>query len=483
VLAPLLEAVHLLNDTEENPSRLSERDRLLEALSHAGRHGYSVPVLELLVAVGNEERFERTVVGLLERVDHPLAVRFMVTKLAWWSERAQQAKSFSPFANQWRENWEKRHGGSPISSASLAEMRLLWEDSQRPEWLRSYALACWVELTPDIASLQGNSERIPADRASIWHRAKAGDRSVTEDYLAYLDEDWHWLYVMPEIWSQELLSVAGKWLGKIQDPSFVAHSEKVNALARVIRDIPMADGEALLVEHWNILGGRKEFLQAALHVSSERTRELARRSLANWNGADDPFDRIDRYFFTGFNRISPDDRLLLRQVEGLAPYVDRLSPQVLGELLDFCGKRGYLEFARTHLVSECRSRLVDPQASDVEGWLRRSLRDWAPIRQELAEELSRIVAMEERHWGIQVELMLEQFLKADQPLDAFFETLEAWLAETPEKDQFQISALIVRYWGKRGNLRMLESFSFAHEAAAQHLLADSRYDVFKRSLE
>ena len=88
VLTPILEAILLLDDTEEDPSRLSERDQLLEELSPAGRHGYSVPVLELLVETGNDERLERSVLRLLERVDHPIAVRFMVTKLAWWSERS-----------------------------------------------------------------------------------------------------------------------------------------------------------------------------------------------------------------------------------------------------------------------------------------------------------------------------------------------------------------------------------------------------------
>jgi hypothetical protein len=244
--------------------------------------------------------------------------------------------------------------------------------------------------------------------------------------LAYLDHDWHWLYVMPEIWSPELLPVAGQWLEKLQALSVETHCETERALARVIRDIPVSDGETLLIEHWKVLGGRKEFVQAALHVSSDHTRELARQSIADWSGSDDPFDRIDRYFFTGFYKILPDDRLSLRQVEGLLPYIDRLDARMLGELLDFCGKRGYFDFARTRLLPECRSRLADAQLSEEEaGWLRRSLRDWFPTQQEIAEELSRIVAMAETRRGSQVEFMLERFLKTDQSLEFLFEALGA----------------------------------------------------------
>jgi hypothetical protein len=289
---------------------------------------------------------------------------------------------------------------------------------------------------------------------------------------------------MPEIWSSELLPVAGEWLAKIQDISVAADNDMEHALARVIRDIPVVDGEALLLQHWAILGSRKQFVQAALHVSSERTRELARQSIADWRGEDDPFDRIDRYFFTGFYKIRPDDRLSLRQLEGLAPCVNRLSSQMLGEMLDFCGKRGYFDFARISLLPEGRRRLAQSQSPDQEsGWLYRSLRDWFPTQQELTEELTRFAGADQFQQGFQVERMVERFLKTDQPLEVLFETLEAWLTELPDKDRFTVSATVVRNWGKRSSLSILENCSFAQSVAGQELLADSRYDVFRRSLE
>jgi hypothetical protein len=483
-LAPILESILLLDDSAEDPSRLSERARLLSSISFAGRHGYSVPVQKYLVEIGCEERFETTVIAILERVDHPIAIRFVATKLAWWSEQAHRAKSFSHYANTWRENWENKHGGSPISAESLAELRFLWEDTQQPEWLRSYAFACWTELTPDIESLKDESAPCPSDSSSVWQRAKAGDRGATKDFLAYLKQDWHWLYVMPEIWSSELIRVASDWLAKIQDLSTCVGSDLEHALARVIRDIPTEDGEALLLQNWGILGCRQQFVQAALHVSSERTRELAQQSIDDWRGEDDPFEHIDRYFFTGFYKVRPDDRLSLRQMEGLAPYVNRLSSQMLGEMLDFCGKRGYFDFARISLLPEGRRRLARAQSPDQEGgWLYRSLREWFPTQQELTEELTRFAGADQFQQGFQVERMVERFLKTDQPLEVLFETLEAWLTELPDKDRFTVSATVVRNWGKRSSVSILENCSFAKSAAGQELLADSRYDVFRRSLD
>lgn len=484
MLSPILDSILLLDDHVEDPSRLSERAGLLSEIGPAGRHGYSIPVLQYLIEIGGEERFERIVVAILERVDHPIAIRFTATQLAWWSEQAHKAKSFNHYADTWRENWENKHSGRPIGNESLAELRALWEDTQEPEWLRSYAFACWGELTPEIESLKGESVCCPTDRSTVWHRAKAGDRTATSDYLAYLKQDWHWLYVMPEIWSSELLPVAGDWLAKIPDTSATADSELEHALARVIRDIPVGDGETLLLQHWDTLGRRWRFVQAALHVSSKQTRELARQSIADWCGEGDPFEHIDRYFFTGFYKIRPDDRLSLRQLEGIAPYANRLSSQMLGETLDFCGKRGYFDFARTNFLPECRNRLANSQFPDQEErGLRRSLRDWFPTRQELAKELTHIAGADELQRGFLVEMMLERFLKTDQPLKVLLETLETWLTELPDKNRFTVSATVVRYRGKRDNLRILENCSYAQSAAGQELLADSRYDVFRRSLE
>jgi hypothetical protein len=357
MLSSILDSIFLLDDRAEDPSRLSERARLLSEVSPAGRHGYSVPVLRYLMEAGGEERFESIVVAILERVDHPIAIRFTATKLAWWSEQAHKAKSFNHYADTWRENWENKHSGRPISTESLAELRSLWKDTQQPEWLRSYAFGCWAELTPEIESLKDESVRCPSDRSTVWHRAKAGDRTATTDYLAYLKQDWHWLYVMPEIWSSELLPVAGDWLANIPDISATADSDLEHALARVIRDIPAGDGEALLLQHWDILGRRRQFVQAALHVSSKQTRELARQSIADWRGEGNPFEHIDRYFFTGFYKIRPDDRLSLRQLEGIAPLRQPF------ELSDAWGNARFLRKARVLRFCTNQSLARVPESS------------------------------------------------------------------------------------------------------------------------
>ena len=481
LLAPILETIFLLDDSTENPSRLSERARFLSDVGFAGRHGYALPVLQYLIEIGKEDRFETIIVAILERVDHPVAIRFLTTRLAWWRERGEGG---SHYATTWKENWENKHGGDPISLESLAELRLIWTDLKEPEWLRTYAFACWVELTPEIEILKEVPDLCPVDRSSVYSRARAGDRTAMKEYLAYLERDWHFLFVMPEIWSSELIPVASDWLLKMEDLADTDNGDMEHFLARLIRDIPVADGEMLLVKHWDRLRKRKAFVQAALHVSTDQTRRLAQTSIDGWRDDDDPFEHIDRYFFTGAYKMRPDDRLSLRQLEGLSPHLTRLSSQMLGELIDFSGKRGYFAFVRTSLLQEARSRYSQLDPSDQESaWLRRSMRDWAPTSQELSDELDRIAGYEELHKGFHIEIMLERFLKSDQPIELLFEALEAWLTASPDANRFAISSTLVRYWGKRKHLAILGNCSFVQNAAGQEMLGDSRYDVFKRSLE
>lgn len=485
VLSPLVEAILELDDTKGANAVRSERDSLLTEIGSAGRHGYSAPVLAFLTEIGADQRFESTVVALLERVDHPIAVKFMVERLAWRNERAHKEGGFNLFATHWIENWDAKHAGEQISFQSLAEIRQLWEGSAKPEWLRSYAFSCWAELSPSIDVLRTlDPTAYPHDKPAVRSRALAGDRSVTKEYLAYLNEDWHWLHMMPEIWSPELLPIAGSWLARIRDLSESIHSDLDHVLARVIRDIPISDGEALLVENWDTIGDRPLFVQAALHVSSNKTRALANQSISEWRRPEDPFKHIDHLFFTGTNRIRPADRLTAQQLEGLCPYLHRLSARMLGQMLDFCGKQGYLEFARTHLLAECRAQLHESTSTVSEdAWIRRSVLEWLPTAGELADELSRIAAEKEPQRAYQVEMWTEGFMKRDQPQEAIFEILRKWLADSPTEEHFVVSAFVVRYWGKRRHLNLLENCPFAQSDKGRALLEDSRYDVFRRSLE
>jgi hypothetical protein len=161
-----------------------------------------------------------------------------------------------------------------------------------------------------------------------------------------------------------------------------------------------------------------------------------------------------------------------------------LDSQVLGDMLDFCGKRGYFEFARAHLLSEYRARLPQTALPEIEDqWLRRSTQHWFPTAEDLANELSRIVLEDEHRRVFHVQMWIENFLKSDQPQEIVFETVRDWLTESPTEDRFSVSAIVVRYWGKRPNLSILENCSYAQSEKGQELLADSRYEVYKRSLD
>ena len=64
-------------------------------------------------------------------------------------------------------------------------------------------------------------------------------------------------------------------VGEAADDTAGGHSNEHFALAHLLRDIPTADAEGLLVTHWERLRDLGLYIQAALYIDSEQTRALA----------------------------------------------------------------------------------------------------------------------------------------------------------------------------------------------------------------
>jgi hypothetical protein len=141
VLGPMLDAVLDLPEKEEEAGQ-SGRESLLMELGFATRHGFAEPVLMYLAGLGrSDERHRGTVLSLLCDIDHPVAVGYVARELAAAEHRARQSGRFSFWSMTWGDRWRRRarDGGQPLSAASLAELRLIWEDPGSPDWMQDYA--------------------------------------------------------------------------------------------------------------------------------------------------------------------------------------------------------------------------------------------------------------------------------------------------------------------------------------------------------
>jgi hypothetical protein len=198
VLGPMMPLILELPD-DDSDHGLTERNSLLEELGHATRHGVSEPVLLYLDDLARkDERYRWIVAALLDEIDHPIAIGYVVPMLAAAQHKAEESGGFSFWASHWDRGWRRRgeEAGIPLSDASLAELRSLWDNENGPEWLKNYAFGSWAYLVRNVSLLQTIPTTSPHFEDALWQRALLGDEQAIPHVLEKLTERRHWFRVI-----------------------------------------------------------------------------------------------------------------------------------------------------------------------------------------------------------------------------------------------------------------------------------------------
>ena len=177
LLGSILPAIFEVSD--EGPSNLpTDRGVILQHLAFALGHGVPDPVLRYLAGLGNtKEEYSWAATALLEKVDHPIAIGYVIRKLARSAEEAKQAGAISPFAMTWADQWGRRSGdreSRSLSPASLDALQSLWMNENDPNWLRTFAFSVWARVIPDLKTARSVLGMAPIGDGTIWQRALRG---------------------------------------------------------------------------------------------------------------------------------------------------------------------------------------------------------------------------------------------------------------------------------------------------------------------
>jgi hypothetical protein len=475
----LMREVNSLDDSTSENHHISERGGVLEELSHAGRHGYPSSVLQYLAKVATDEDLRWTVMQILDHVDHPIAVASMVRALGFLEHRAHESGGFNPYTSFWRENWDGTRGRSTLSQESLATVRRLWEDRTETSWVRSYAFSLWSRLVPDLSALRTAQPDDPYFLTAVWHRVEMGDLTATDAYLKILEQKPFWIGELAHIWNPSLRPLLDGRLKQLKSSEMSVDSNEDYALSGVLRDIPTSDAEDILAQHWDYLKRRHHFVQVALYVATERTRALAAEALQEWTGNEDPFEHVDRTF--GFFTYGLSDRLTLRHLQSLLPYVDRLSARVLEHMVEFCGRSGNREFAITNLIPRARQLLSDGSLLDENDVriLSHSLTEWFPTDEDHFRVLDD-AAKDDRRTGYALEHWIEGFGRREEKVPDLPEFLSLWWKRGGQ-GHLRVASTLIRYWGARKDLSYLEGVMATHQDGKDINFSDIVYEVQRRT--
>lgn len=488
VIGPMIPAILAVPDDESRG--FDEREALLLSLQHAVRHGLNEHVLAYLADLGqSNEAYDWIVAAILDDIDHPIAIRYVVPLLADAQRSAKQGGGISPWAVTWGNRRPRRNDDQQwnLSAPSVDALRALWNDESNPEWVRDYAFSHWARNVTDLAELRSIATTSRHFQTAVWTRAQRGDKDVAPHILAKVADDRRWFEVVPEIWTRQFEPAVDAALTELgTDPRFQS-SPWLDAhylRCHMLRDIPTEAAEQFLVKHWPSLGTVPLFIQAALYHGTEKCRTLAAESIGLVEAEQDPFGHISSFF--GFFTHGLMDRLTIRHLETLRPYLDRIGDFCISDMIEFCHRFDHWDWALRNLQPVCRKR-NQAITSDPDGdspYIVRITKHWFASDQELLSDLDVLEREDPCTCSARLWEWWQRFVERGDSGRRASRLLEQWLETSPSLARFTIVALAFRDHGNRQDLAVLQNCKIdPRPDEFENTLADVEFAVMRRSLD
>jgi len=474
---------------EDEGKGISERDSIAEELRFAIPRGIPESVLGYLIAKSRvDELLRRAIVFMLERVDHPLVVAFLIEVAAETERHMKETKGFSPWLVMQRDQWDPTRDdrGKRLSTESMQEMRYCWESKTADPQLRETAFNFWVTAVDDLDVLRSIPSDHPQYKIVLRRRAKLGDKSAVTHIKPLLASDKHWFYFIGKIWTEQfkdMLDDALMNLGKKTSPDFTGGITNDHyMLAQLLRDIPANQSQQLLVTHWDHLKFSPKFVQAALYIGTTECIVLATKVIGEFPSNVDPFEHIDNFF--GFFTTNLMDRLAISHLEVLLPFLGRLSDHALVDMAAFCDGRGHRDWGRLYLKPEFDSRRARlPHAiKEQPEYIERLGRRYFPSDDDLLEELDWVEQQGEHYQG-HLYHWSEEFERRQDEHTRWQRILTKWFSHKTTIDRFRIVANAILEHGTRTDIYLLNAYVISGgPSEIDQLRANASFGVRRRSL-
>ncbi len=472
VLGPMVSRLAALPVREDNTNGPTYREQMTLYLGWGFRKGISSGALAHLLDTGRrDQNFRRDVSLMVEGVDHPDAVEFLVQHLAEGGG-----------SNLWSGLTSIGDGEPEVrlrSPQTTDRLYSLWRSPSELEKIRTRAFCLWLQTTgcKDPTLLATIEPDSPFYRYALQHRIKLGNSSVVPDLLRLLRSDdlqgWWWVLAY-RVWCEELRSFASERLASFHDriPSDFSGGQHEHLLlfAELLVKIPVAEGEELLRQHWGHLRYSPQMVHAAFRIGTPTCVELARETMSLCPISVDIFMFA---FSTVWNQRNSANPITLRHLQNLEPYLDRMScsevlflawetERTIGE-----AEEGVAKWIRTHVVPrlppEDQSRIQVADQMFI-GSLDRQLQEarFKPYLGFLFEEL-----------GSQRLVFPERQLRL----------LDEWLSNHRTVRGLQIAAECLRHIGTRRNLALLDRYPIAGDVdEVDRIKANARFSLCSRTL-
>jgi hypothetical protein len=448
------------------------------------------------LAKGNKG-VQEIVAKIMAYVNLPAALAYIADYLGDIIMKAPKGSHVKLFIDI--ERWDLKRNTRRLSTESLDFLEGVWKNKKKKAGAREIAFRFWSGNANPLHALPKVQAIRPTDKTLYYLacelRVEWSDQTVIPVIIRKIIKTRH-IWGIHRIWNDKLYAFVRS---KLADPDFANNAYFMDQFWELLPNIPVADAEAMLVDHWATLKEDIPCIGTALLLSTPKTIALAAAEINglgfdNWgkyqehygwlkNGmvaylsANDPFTQEEHkkinHLRASFDHIHDIYGILRvgrsvteRQLCSLIPYLSILDELSLNMIAEACKRKGWGDFLQQHLIT-----LLDPIT-------RRRL---FPSDDDLLEEISKMGSKQIGEAYHMVSDMKDRRITAER----IFTALRKYSPSVRSiKDVRTIYTFLVLI-GTRKDLEILENITVSDETRpgeADEMKSGARYLVQRRSL-
>jgi hypothetical protein len=397
---------------------------------------------------------------LLKRVPDPDVLDLIVTKFGEW---ARENDGTSPLLSRFSDQWRPDHPrGRTLPSETKRRLYEIWRDTSTIDETRSKAfqLWSWSADKDDIDELRRASDDELFARVATRQRLKLNDETVFQSPPVDLTENSHLLRYISSAWCPE----AYELVDEILDQEALAEQDNLfYSTGKVLFRIPRSDAEQLLVDHWETVGDRPLFFQAALYTATPQTKALAESTYETSKTPAALLELIGSHF--GFNQHGRSELISEEQLVSLEPYLGELDELDLVRAAEKANEIGLREWAVEHVQPNL------PKEKRQTNY---------PTDEDLLKRLGEIEDGDDSRRLSEIRMWMEKFDWRAESTSRAFRLLDEWLTEETSTAGYRLVAHAVKIRGSRDDLAILQSGSLDEERRRYY--DDAEFGVKMRTL-
>lgn len=470
-LGPICDAWAKLSDEPPRPGFPSPRDDLAaDEVRWAFRRWPPENALGYLAARATDAELSWPITLMLHGIDHPLAVTAVARDFGKRIHDADQSGGWTFLHTDISQEWRRPADGSErsMSKASRLALQDLWRDETNDQYLRSTAFRLWsvTRARDDLQVLRCACHCEDFSSLILRERLLRGDTDAVPAVLEELstDDGWYWWQYVQRVWCPALTEALDSELTRRGSKASKVWGEGQNSdwlLYHVLVNLPLEEGERLMLAHWSHLRYADRFIAAALRIATPRLLEAVGAALRD---CPEPASLLAHFELDRrLQNWEGGGVVREEQVRGVIPYVPLLSEFSVNRLWAECNRRGWFEIRREHLDGILRDPF--PQ-----GW-------WD--REEVESELDRICASEGRGW---FGYTIEAALAADVSWSKILSTMLGWFKSRGSIEAFEVVAAAISQKGYRRDVDRLAEVADFVGGVPTEVVEDARFAVRRRTL-